>query len=60
MRPDGDPSASQIRQTVCLVPSASMVSERSGRGSIEASVATLATWALRSRARVAARVCSKA
>lgn len=32
MRPDGDPSASQIRQTVCLVPAARRVSDRSGIG----------------------------
>ena len=32
MRPDGDPSASQIRQTVCLVPAARRVSDRPTAG----------------------------
>ena len=32
IRPDGDPSASQIRQTVCLVPAARRLSDRPSRG----------------------------
>lgn len=40
MRPDGDPSASQIRQTVCLVPAARRVSDRaSAAGCMPASSA---------------------
>ena len=36
MRPDGDPSASQIRQTVCLVPAARRASDRASAGCMRA------------------------